>query len=83
MFDRLEAVTPGQAYAPYGRAIVAALDGKSDEALAWLGKALERNIEDLDGVATDPAFAPLKGDARFQALLDGARTRAGPKKGAR
>ncbi len=82
VFDRLEAAAPGQALAPYGRAVAASLAGDSDEALAHLGTALQRGIDDLDGVAADPAFAPLAADPRFRQLLTDARTRAGPRKGA-
>jgi tetratricopeptide (TPR) repeat protein len=82
MFDRLEVVTPGQPYAPYGRAAVAAQSGETDEALGWMKKALDRGIGDLDGVLTDPALAPIAAEPRLAQLVAEARTRAGPKKGA-
>lgn len=82
VFDRLEAVTPGQPFAPYGRAVAASLDGDREEALKWLATALQRGIEDLDGVVNDPSFAQLASDPRFASLVAAARARASPKKGA-
>lgn len=82
VFDRLEAVTPGQPFAPYGRAVASLLDGDKESALKWLEMALQRGIEDLDGVTNDPSFAALASEPRFLSLVAEARTRAGPKKGA-
>jgi Flp pilus assembly protein TadD len=82
VFDQLEAVTPDQPFAPYGRAIVAAQEGRSDEALAWLAKALDRGVPRLDEIEADPGLAPLRGDPRLQSLVAEARRRGPPKKGA-
>jgi tetratricopeptide (TPR) repeat protein len=81
VFDRLEVVTPDKSYAPYGRAVAAAVSGDRESALEWLGRALARGVDDLDAVARDPAFLQLASDPRFAALLAEARARAGPKKG--
>jgi tetratricopeptide (TPR) repeat protein len=81
IFDRLDRVTPQKAYAPYGRAVAAAVSGNNDEALTWLSTALDRGIEDLAQVEGDESFAALKSTPRFGALLQAARLRAPPKKG--
>jgi tetratricopeptide (TPR) repeat protein len=81
IFDRLERVTPEKAYAPYGRAVAAAVAGKSDDALKWLEVALARGIEDLAQVESDESFAALKSTPKFGALVAAARARAPPKKG--
>jgi tetratricopeptide (TPR) repeat protein len=81
IFDRLDHVTPGKAYAPYGRAVAAATGGQHDEALKQLAVALDRGIEDVGQVERDESFASLKSDPQFLALLAKARTRAPPTKG--
>jgi tetratricopeptide (TPR) repeat protein len=81
IFDRLESLTPGKAYAPYGRAVAAAASGHGDEALKWLSVALERGVDDLGQVERDASFAGLRSDPRFAALIAAARTRAPPRTG--
>jgi Flp pilus assembly protein TadD len=81
IFDRLDRATPGKAYAPYGRAVAAAVSGQNDEACKWLAVALERGIDDLGQVEGDESFATLKNTPKFQELLAQARSRAPPKKG--
>jgi tetratricopeptide (TPR) repeat protein len=81
IFDRLERVTPGKAYAPYGRAVAAAAAGRSDEALEQLAVALDRGIEDLGQVERDDSFAAIRSLPKFAELVAAARTRAPPKKG--
>lgn len=80
IFDRLDALVPGRAWAPYGRAVAAAVAGDADEALRQLAVALERGVDDLGQVASDEAFAALKSAPRFSELLAAAKTRA-PRKG--
>jgi tetratricopeptide (TPR) repeat protein len=84
VFDRLEEAAPGKAYAPYGRAVAAALVGKSDDALKQLAVALERGIEDLGQVEKDESFAAIRASDRapkLAELIAAARVRAPPKKG--
>ena len=78
IFDRLEQLAPDKAYAPYGRAVAAAMAGHNDEALAQLKVALERGVDDPKEIERDPAFEKLRSDPRFLELV---RTRAPPKKG--
>lgn len=81
IFDRLDRVTPGKAYAPYGRAVAAAATGNADEAFKWLAAALDRGIEDPGQVESDESFAALRGMPKFGELIAAARARAPPKKG--
>jgi tetratricopeptide (TPR) repeat protein len=81
IFDRLDTLVPGRAYAPYGRAVAAAVAGDADQALQQLAVALERGVDDLTQVESDEAFATLKSTPRFSQLLASARTRALPRKG--
>jgi Tfp pilus assembly protein PilF len=81
IFDRLDALVPGRAYAPYGRAVAAAVSNDADEALKQLAVALERGVDDLQQVENDEAFAALKSAPRFSQLVAAARTRAPPRKG--
>jgi Flp pilus assembly protein TadD len=81
VFDRLERLAPDKAYAPYGRAVAAAVGGRDDEALKWLGVALGRGIDDVAGVERDASFARLRDDPRFTSLIAATRTRAPPRKG--
>jgi len=81
IFDRLEQVTPGKAYAPYGRAVAAAAAGNRDEALKQLGLALDRGVDDLGQVESDESFAAWKGTPEMQTLIQKARSRAPPTKG--
>jgi tetratricopeptide (TPR) repeat protein len=76
IFDRLERVTPGKAYAPYGRAVAAAVQGQTDEALKQLALALDRGVEDLGQVERDESFAELRSTPQFRALLERAHARA-------
>jgi serine/threonine-protein kinase len=43
--------------------------GRNEEALALLDGAWRNRDPDMTRVATDPLFAPLRGDAKFQALI--------------
>ncbi len=81
IFDRLDRAAPGKAYAPYGRAVAAAISGHDDDALKWLAVALDRGIDDLGEVERDPSFAALRASPKFQSLLAAAKLRAPPKKG--
>ena len=55
--------------------------GDPDAALDMLGPVLERNpIDNLDSVKTDPDFAGLRSDPRYQAMVTKAEARlAGPR----
>jgi hypothetical protein len=50
--------------------------GETDTAIRWLGRAFDERDPHLNGLAIIPAYDPLRGDARFEALL--ARLRHAP-----
>ena len=54
----------------YNLARVYAEQGDNDNALAWLGTALELGYDRMDFVSVDPSFATLKKDPRFAKLLE-------------
>lgn len=72
---RLEEVAPGAPYSAYGRALIAARAGKSDEALLWIGRALERGMDRFDEIARDTDLGSVRGDSRLVGLLESARQR--------
>src|SRR5262249_49005937 len=78
IFDRLEQLAPGQAYAPYGRAVAAAMAGRDEEAEKLLALAFARGIDDPAQVEPAPSFGRLRSDPQFQQLV---HTRAPPQKG--
>jgi tetratricopeptide (TPR) repeat protein len=43
--------------------------GEVDTALEWLDRAFDERDPHLNGLATIPAYAPLRGDPRFERLL--------------
>jgi tetratricopeptide (TPR) repeat protein len=43
--------------------------GDADEAFAWLGRAYEERSDVLVYLGVEPAFDPIRGDARFQDLV--------------
>jgi superkiller protein 3 len=67
-------VRPQDPRAAYEVARVYAQQGDTDSALTWLAKALQLGYEQTDFVEVDPAFASVRKDSRFGALL---QTRAG------
>jgi serine/threonine protein kinase/TolB-like protein len=58
----------GQAKA-YFIAELYAWRGEKDKAFEWLDRAYQQHSSDLYALRNDPAFASLRGDARFAALL--------------
>ena len=56
-------------YAAYQVAEVYAWRGESDQAFQWLNRAYEQHDGGLTDVKNDPTLRPLRGDARFSALL--------------
>jgi tetratricopeptide (TPR) repeat protein len=53
----------------YGIAAVHAYRGEIDDAFRWLDRAYQEHNHEMPTVKTDPEFANLRGDPRFQALL--------------
>lgn len=48
------------------------MDNKG-QAMAWLQKAYLEHASGLTALKVDPTYDPLRGDARFRALLHGVR----------
>jgi serine/threonine-protein kinase len=69
-----------QRYVPaYCFAMAHAGLGESDEAFAWLERAVVERNGFMTFLAVDPTLDPLRGDARFDALLRRLGLPAGPK----
>lgn len=60
---------PGDPTPAYQLARVYATYGRKEEAIEWLGKAIQKGYKDLAYVRTDPAFAHLREERDFQLLL--------------
>lgn len=71
------AARPGDPRAAYDAARVYAEIGDNDNALAWLGKALELGYDRVDFLSVDPALIALRKDPRFTKLLEEWRVRTG------
>jgi tetratricopeptide (TPR) repeat protein len=69
--ERDAAAKPNDPAPTYQLARVYATYGRKEEALAWLGKAIQKGYKDLAYVRTDPAFAGLREERDFQLLLLG------------
>lgn len=54
----------------YNLACAYALSGRKDDAFTALGKSIDAGCKDRQGLMTDPDLAPIRDDARFQALLE-------------
>jgi tetratricopeptide (TPR) repeat protein len=63
------AAKPGEPTPTYQLARVYATYGRKEEAIEWLGKAIQKGYKDLAYVRTDPAFANLREERDFQLLL--------------
>jgi hypothetical protein len=55
---------------PFKLALSHALIGNADAALGWLQHAQRQRDSRLLFLNVDPRFAPLRGDPRFQALIE-------------
>jgi TolB-like protein/DNA-binding winged helix-turn-helix (wHTH) protein/Tfp pilus assembly protein PilF len=61
---------PPEAYTgPYGLAILYARLGEKERSLNALEKALDEHVLAMTEIGVEPAFDPLRGEARFQTLL--------------
>jgi len=70
-FIRIYAIIdPTNAEAPYLEAGLFAAQGKDDEALKSLNKAVDLGFNDLKRIQGDPAFTNLRGKAGYESILD-------------
>ncbi len=64
--------------AMYNLACAHARAGHADEAIQWLGRAIDAGFVGASGARTDPDFASVVGDARFSPLVTKAERLAAP-----
>jgi tetratricopeptide (TPR) repeat protein len=76
VLDELEAPEQLPLAPPCHMAYAYAHLGEADTAIRWLERAFDEKDPHANGLAQIPAYDPLRGDARFQALL--ARLRHAP-----
>jgi len=78
-FERFanEQIEKGNEYAmlPYSLAAAHAVQGETEQALRWLEQSVEGGWPYELTTINDPLLAPLRDDARFQALVDRMRER--------
>jgi TolB-like protein/DNA-binding winged helix-turn-helix (wHTH) protein/Flp pilus assembly protein TadD len=65
----LKTLWPGQTHAALDLAVVFSGLGDKENALYWLEKAQEMHVSDMIGIGRDPHFVEVRGDRRFQALV--------------
>ncbi len=68
---RLVALRPEDPVARYNLACSLALSGERDQAIAALRDAVRRGYREADHARADEDLAALRGDRRFEDLLDG------------
>ena len=65
-----KARAPGEPLVYYNLAVVRIKQRRTDDAFTLLETAFAKGFKGLDAMARDPDLAPLRKDARYQALLD-------------
>jgi TolB-like protein/DNA-binding winged helix-turn-helix (wHTH) protein/Flp pilus assembly protein TadD len=65
----LKTLWPTHPRAALDLAVVYSGLGDKDSAMSWLQQARDKNVRDIAGVSTDPHFAELRNDRRFQELV--------------
>ena len=70
MIRELNQLWPGHARAALDLGLIYSGLGQKDQALYWLGKASEKEVGDLIEIGRDSHFAALRGDQRFQSLVN-------------
>lgn len=77
-YRKADALGFARLIARYNVAALAARQAHADTARHWLGLAFAAGYGNFEGLAADPDFASLAGDARYDTLVAGARRRAYP-----
>jgi hypothetical protein len=65
----IKAGAPGS-HAPFNAACCSALSGKTDEAFAWLNKAIDSGWRDVEHLKADTDLTALRQDQRWAAVLE-------------
>jgi hypothetical protein len=68
-FDHICAIVPGASSCPYGIALVAAKSGDKARALSKLKEAVDRKVPNPRQIGSEPAFASIKDDPEFIAIV--------------
>ena len=68
-FEHICEIVPGASSCPYGIALVAAKSGEKAKALAKLKEAVDRKVPNPQQISGEPAFASLKDDPEFAAIV--------------
>jgi tetratricopeptide (TPR) repeat protein len=66
---KLAAARPKDPRAAYGVARIYAFYRQNDQALEWLGKAMELGFDDPEGAKADPVFGDVRNDPRFAPIV--------------
>ena len=69
LLGELEHPPHGQFVSPYDLASIYAGLGKEDQAMHWLERAYDERVPMIPMMGIDPLLDPMRGDSRFQALL--------------
>jgi serine/threonine-protein kinase len=67
--ERVKEVAEADHDAPYWIATAYAVEGMSDQAFKWLERAINRGNENLPWFRTNPEWAALRDDPRFEMLM--------------
>jgi len=62
-------IHPGNPMALYKLGRLYAFYDRNDQAIEWIGKALNQGYDDVDYLKIDPALEKLRGDPRFEKML--------------
>jgi Flp pilus assembly protein TadD len=64
------AARPKDPQAAYNVARISAFYGQNDQALEWLGKAIQLGYDDTQAASADPVFEELRKDPRFVRVVE-------------
>jgi hypothetical protein len=68
VLDELKNLSSKKYVSPYDLAIACLGAGKTDQAIALLGRAVDERCPRTTFLGVDPRFGGLRGDARFKTL---------------
>ncbi len=68
--EKLSRICPGDSLVWYNLACSLALCDRTDDAIEALGRAVELGYDDYEWMKKDDDLAALRGDARFESILE-------------